>query len=124
MATDHAEAAPLAARVRGIVEAHEDWPIAGVRFVDFLPLWRSPALLDEVVRALASGALAALRGETGALATPPPPAAALAAAAAAAGLAGVAGLEARGFLLGVPLAAALGLPFLPLRKAGKLPGKT
>ena len=33
----------------------------------------------------------------------------------------VAGIEARGFLFGVPLADVLGVPFIPVRKAGKLP---
>lgn len=36
----------------------------------------------------------------------------------------VAGIEARGFIFGAPVAARLGLGFLPLRKAGKLPGET
>jgi adenine phosphoribosyltransferase len=36
----------------------------------------------------------------------------------------VAGFEARGFLFGTPVALALGLPFVPLRKPGKLPGST
>eukprot|EP00669_Euglena_mutabilis_P012125 TRINITY_DN6747_c0_g1_i1.p3 TRINITY_DN6747_c0_g1~~TRINITY_DN6747_c0_g1_i1.p3 ORF type:complete len:147 (-),score=51.88 TRINITY_DN6747_c0_g1_i1:387-827(-) len=34
----------------------------------------------------------------------------------------VAGFEARGFLFGVPVALELGLPFVMLRKAGKVPG--
>uniref|UniRef100_G3MT82 adenine phosphoribosyltransferase n=1 Tax=Amblyomma maculatum TaxID=34609 RepID=G3MT82_AMBMU len=34
----------------------------------------------------------------------------------------IAGIEARGFLLGPPLALALNVPFVPIRKAGKLPG--
>ena len=33
----------------------------------------------------------------------------------------VAGIEARGFVIGAPLANALGLGFIPIRKAGKLP---
>lgn len=33
----------------------------------------------------------------------------------------VAGIEARGFLFGVPLADVLEVPFIPVRKAGKLP---
>lgn len=36
----------------------------------------------------------------------------------------VAGPEARGFVVGAPLAYALGVGFVPIRKCGKLPGKT
>ena len=36
----------------------------------------------------------------------------------------VAGIEARGFIVGAPLAASLGVGFLPVRKKGKLPSKT
>lgn len=36
----------------------------------------------------------------------------------------VVGIEARGFVLAAPLAVALGVGFVPVRKAGKLPGRT
>ena len=36
----------------------------------------------------------------------------------------VAGIEARGFILGAPLATNLGKGFIPIRKSGKLPGPT
>jgi len=36
----------------------------------------------------------------------------------------VVGMEARGFILGAPVALALGAGFVPVRKAGKLPGPT
>lgn len=36
----------------------------------------------------------------------------------------IVGPEARGFLFGAPVAYALGAGFIPVRKAGKLPGKT
>ena len=36
----------------------------------------------------------------------------------------VVGIESRGFLYGFLLANKLGVPFIPIRKSGKLPGKT
>lgn len=36
----------------------------------------------------------------------------------------IAGPEARGFIFGVPIAYALGIGFIPIRKRGKLPSKT
>ena len=36
----------------------------------------------------------------------------------------VAGIESRGFILGAPIALALGAGFIPIRKAGKLPWRT
>lgn len=36
----------------------------------------------------------------------------------------IAGVEARGFIVGAPLAQRMRLAFLPVRKAGKLPGET
>ena len=36
----------------------------------------------------------------------------------------VVGIESRGFLFGFPLALRLGVPFIPIRKKGKLPAKT
>ena len=37
---------------------------------------------------------------------------------------GLAAVESRGFMFGAPLACQLGVPFIPIRKAGKLPGET
>lgn len=41
-----------------------------------------------------------------------------------AGIDKVAGIESRGFILGAPLAYALGIGFVPIRKKGKLPAET
>ena len=40
------------------------------------------------------------------------------------GIDGIAAIEARGFLFAAPFAARMGIPLLPIRKKGKLPGQT
>lgn len=82
---------------RGIREV-PDWPSPGVLFRDIAPLLAEPGGLDVLVR-----------GFVDAIAPWGP-------------VDRVAGIEARGFVLGAPLAVALGAGFVPVRKAGKLPG--
>ncbi len=77
---------------------HPDFPKPGINFVDVLPLFRAPALCRDLLAATATALAARFPGLTF-----------------------IAGLESRGFLL-LPLALAMGLPFVCLRKAGKLPG--
>jgi adenine phosphoribosyltransferase len=73
-----------------------DFPTPGVLFRDITPLLRDP---DAFARAL--DLMADAVSELGAEA--------------------IVGIESRGFLFGTPIAARLGLPFVPVRKAGKLP---
>ena len=91
---------PLRAQIRAAMPLHKDFPRPGIVFVDVLPLWRAPALLAPTLSALA----AAVKARFGRLDF-------------------LAGLEARGFLFH-SVALALGLPFVCVRKAGKLPGDT
>ncbi len=86
-----------AAEVRALVRDVPDYPHPPVVFRDITPLLADGAALGDVIEAFAR--LAAADG----------------------GVDVVAGMEARGFLLGAPLALRLGVGFLPLRKAGKLP---
>ena len=74
-----------------------DFPKPGVLFKDISPLLADAAGFRELVDAM-SGL--------------------------AAGVDVVAGVEARGFMLAAPVAYAAGKGFVPLRKAGKLPGPT
>lgn len=74
-----------------------DFPKPGIRFQDMSPVLADGAAFVEAVAAMA----APWRG---------------------ASLQAVAGVEARGFILGAAIARELGLGFVPLRKPGKLPG--
>ncbi|TIC85741.1 adenine phosphoribosyltransferase [Nocardioides sp. GY 10127] len=80
-----------------------DFPEPGVVFKDITPLLADPAGLADVVGALAGAG----RDASGAPAVDK-----------------VLGMEARGFLLGTPVALSLGTGFAPVRKAGKLPRAT
>jgi adenine phosphoribosyltransferase len=90
----------LAERCASLVRDVPDWPTPGVTFKDITPLLADGAMHREVVEHLAAGARAL------------------------GGVDLVAGMEARGFILGAPVATALGVGFVPVRKAGKLPGPT
>jgi len=80
-----------------------DFPEPGVVFKDITPLLADHAGFSAVVEALS----AAGRDDDGATAVDV-----------------VVGMESRGFLLGAPVALALGVGFVPVRKAGKLPRET
>jgi len=78
------------------VRAIHDYPRPGVVFRDITPLLGDAAALRSTVDAMADRFAG----------TP---------------IDRVIGIEARGFILGAPLALALGAGFVPIRKAGKLP---
>jgi len=75
-----------------------DFPAPGILFRDITPLLRAP---DAFAYALSE----------------------LTAYARTRRLDAVVGIESRGFLFGAPVAHALGLPFVPIRKPGKLPAE-
>lgn len=83
-----------------LVESHvrevEDFPAPGVLFRDITPLIADPVAFASLIQILADR----YRGKVDA----------------------VAGLESRGFILGAPLAVALGVGMVTVRKAGRLPG--
>ncbi|MDJ1132347.1 adenine phosphoribosyltransferase [Streptomyces iconiensis] len=85
----------LSSRIRDV----QDYPKPGVVFKDITPL-----LADPVAFSALTDALAGLVDRHGATK--------------------VVGLEARGFILAAPAAVRAGVGFVPVRKAGKLPGAT
>jgi adenine phosphoribosyltransferase len=76
-----------------------DFPKPGIIFKDITPILKDAELCSDITKALA----AQLEGID---------------------IDVVAGIESRGFLFGMLLAQALKVPFVPIRKAGKLPFKT
>ncbi|MYS21990.1 adenine phosphoribosyltransferase [Streptomyces sp. DvalAA-14] len=85
----------LLSRIRDV----PDYPRPGVTFKDITPLLADPVAFNALVDALT--ALCRKHAATK-----------------------VVGLEARGFILAAPVAARARLGFIPIRKAGKLPGDT
>lgn len=85
----------LLSRIRDV----PDYPKPGVLFKDITPLLADPAAFAALTDFLAE--LCVRHGATK-----------------------IAGLEARGFILAAPVAVRAGLGFVPVRKAGKLPGAT
>ena len=78
-----------------------DWPAPGVQFRDITPLLQNPRVFRVLVDAFVHRYMdPALRPDL------------------------VAGLDARGFILGSVVAYELGLGFVPIRKRGKLPFTT
>jgi len=77
----------------------EDFPVEGISFKDITTLIGN----GPVFRTLIDNMADKLRGQN---------------------IDYIAGPEARGFIFGVPLAYALGVGFIPIRKRGKLPAET
>lgn len=82
--------------LKGLVRTVPDFPQPGILFRDITTLIGHGAGFAASVDLLATRALAA-------------------------GAEAIAGMEARGFIFGAAVAARLGLPFVPVRKPGKLP---
>ena len=89
----------MTADYASLIRAIPDFPHPGILFRDITPLLGDGEALRAVVQDLA----APFRQQR---------------------IDRVAGIEARGFLFGAPLAIELGAGFVPMRKAGKLPHET
>lgn len=86
-------------RIKETLRDVADFPKPGIIFKDITPVLKDPKLCNEITIALKEQ-LKDVKIDV------------------------VAGIESRGFLFGLALAQALNVPFVPIRKAGKLPYKT
>jgi adenine phosphoribosyltransferase len=85
-------------KLRSAIRDVPDFPKEGIVFKDITPIMMDAELSNEVLDELVS----LYKDQE---------------------LDGIAGIESRGFLLGYPLAMRLGVPFILIRKKGKLPYK-
>ncbi len=88
----------IESKLRAAIRDVPDFPKPGILFKDITPILKDAALCAEIVEAFADQ-----------LAHTP--------------IDVVAGIESRGFLFGLMLATRLNVPFVPIRKQGKLPFK-
>ena len=86
-------------KIKQLLRDIPDFPRPGIIFRDITPLLANPPVRGEVVQAIVEH-FAPLKPDV------------------------IAAVEARGFIFGMLIAHALGIPFVPVRKAGKLPSKT
>ena len=85
----------LIKKLEQTIENIADFPKPGIQFKDITPIFLNPKLYEEVIEDLANFS----RGKIDA----------------------VCGIESRGYLFGIAVAVALEVPFILIRKAGKLP---
>ncbi len=86
----------LANSIKAIVRDVNDFPKPGIVFKDITPVLAEPVIRKEIIHAIVTN----FKDHK---------------------LDAVAGIEARGFILGSLIAQELHLPFIPIRKSGKLP---
>jgi adenine phosphoribosyltransferase len=86
----------IAQQIRSAIRDIPDFPKQGIIFKDITPILKDPLLCNAIVDAFVEQ----LKG------TP---------------IDVIVGIESRGFFFGLSLAIRLGVPFVPARKAGKLP---
>jgi adenine phosphoribosyltransferase len=86
----------VSVELRSLIREVPDFPQPGILFRDVTPLLKEPAAFNAVLDAMQ--AYVAARGPDAIVA-----------------------IESRGFLFGAPLAGRMRLPFVPIRKPGKLP---
>jgi adenine phosphoribosyltransferase len=89
----------IESKIKLTVRDVNDFPKPGIVFKDITPILKDPALCLEITKAMAEQ----VKGMN---------------------IDVVAGIESRGFLFGPQLAELLNVPFVPIRKAGKLPYTT
>lgn len=82
-------------KLEATIENVPDFPIPGIQFKDITPIFANPKLYEAVIEEMAEFS----RGKVDA----------------------VCGIESRGYLFGIAIAVKLGVPFLLIRKKGKLP---
>ena len=82
--------------IKSLIRDVSDYPSEGILFRDLTPVMADPQAMQYITETL-SNRLGLLNVEA------------------------LAAIDSRGFIFGAPVAAAMDIPFIPIRKAGKLP---
>lgn len=85
-------------KIKSLIRTIPDFPKKGILFRDITPVLKDPIAFKNVIDAFQSNIPA--------------------------GIDKIVAIESRGFIFGAALAFNLGIGFIPVRKSGKLPGKT
>lgn len=89
----------ISSRLKDVIRDVPDFPKPGIIFKDITPIMLDPQLMRDIVAEMAND-VNSLK------------------------LDAIVGIESRGFWFGIMLANKLNIPFIPIRKKGKLPYKT
>ena len=86
-------------KIKSVIQSIPDFPKVGIDYKDIMPIFEDANLCSEITTVFCEQ-LKKYNPEV------------------------IVGIESRGFLFGMLIANKLGIPFVPIRKKGKLPGKT
>jgi adenine phosphoribosyltransferase len=83
-------------RIKSLIRDVPDFPLKGIVFKDITPVLKDPKAFGQIIETFSK----MYKGKK---------------------IDAIVGIESRGFIIGAPLALKMGIPFVPIRKIGKLP---
>ncbi|KAM3174391.1 hypothetical protein ACTXT7_010631 [Hymenolepis weldensis] len=95
---------PRAERVKKAIKAYPDFPKTGINFLDIFPIFQDQTTINDCIALMTEEIQKRFLNEGQEIDA-------------------IVGLESRGFIFGILISTHFKVPFIPIRKAGKLPGE-
>ncbi|VUZ48033.1 unnamed protein product [Hymenolepis diminuta] len=95
---------PRAERIKKAIKTYPDFPKTGINFLDIFPIFQDQTTINDCIALMAEEIQKRFLDEGQEIDA-------------------IVGLESRGFIFGILLSTHFKVPFIPIRKAGKLPGE-